>query len=142
LSFGHKERKNEMNHLTILIVFITIIVVFVLYNRLTNTGIRSVTAAQAQDLIQDSGVLILDVRTPHEFREGHIKGAKLLPVTEISGRIAEIAPWKDRKVLVYCRSGSRSVAACRTLDKNGFKRLTNLNGGIMSWTGRGFKTVQ
>jgi rhodanese-related sulfurtransferase len=130
-----------MHGLVIVVLFIAIVAAFIIYNRIASAGIKSVNASVAQDLIKESGVLILDVRTSQEFRGGHIKGAKLLPVSELAGKIGEIADWKDRQVLTYCHSGSRSAAACRILKKNGFTKIANLKGGIMSWNSMGFKTV-
>jgi phage shock protein E len=130
-----------MHQMGLLIVFAAIVVVYFIYSRFANSGIKSVNASAAQDLIKESGVLILDVRTSQEFRGGHIKGAKLLPVSELAGKIGEIVDWKDRQVLTYCHSGSRSATACRILKKNGFTKIANLNGGIMNWNSMGFKMV-
>jgi rhodanese-related sulfurtransferase len=130
-----------MHSLGLLIAVAAIVIIYLIYKRVAGAGIKSLNASAAQDLIKESGVLILDVRTSQEFRGGHIKGAKLLPVSELAGRIGEIVDWKNRLVLVYCRSGSRSAAACRILKKNGFTRIANLNGGITSWNSMGFKTV-
>lgn len=119
-----------MHQLGLVIFPVAIVVIYIVYNRVTSKGIKSVNATVAQDLIKESNVLILDVRTPQEFQGGHIKGAKPLPVSEIEGRIGEVTGWKDKQILVYCRAGSRSTTACHILKKNGFTKLANLNGGF------------
>ena len=62
-------------------------------------------------MIDDSGTTIIDVRTPEEYRSGHLKNAMLMPVSEIAGRIGEIDSLKDRPILVYCHAGNRSASA-------------------------------
>ena len=76
---------------------------------------------------------ILDVREPHEHEEFNI-GGKLLPLGDIRAMmIDEIEDWKDKEVIVYCRSGNHSGQACLLLETFGFVRPRNLEGGILRW---------
>lgn len=75
---------------------------------------------------------VLDVRQPEEYEMGHIQGAILMPLTTLPEHLAEIP--KDRRVVVYCRSGRRSERAAAFLKANGFTRIENLTGGIKAWT--------
>lgn len=68
-----------------------------------------------------AGALVLDVRTPAEFGEGHIEGARNIPVHELGARIGELQ--RGRDVVVYCRSGGRSAAATAILRKASFRVL-------------------
>lgn len=77
--------------------------------------------------------LLLDVRTPEEYAEGHIDGSLLIPVTELESRLDEIAQYTDKSVLVYCRSGNRSVTASNILIENGFSEVHNLLTGFNGW---------
>ncbi len=77
--------------------------------------------------------LLLDVRTQAEYDEGHINDPTLIPVTELESRLDEISEYKDKPVLVYCRSGNRSVTASNILIDNGFSEVHNLLGGIGAW---------
>jgi rhodanese-related sulfurtransferase len=77
--------------------------------------------------------LLLDVRTQGEYDEGHIEGSTLIPVNELEGRLDEISEYKNLPVLVYCRSGNRSVTASNILLENGFTDVHNLLGGIRAW---------
>ncbi|CAA6798403.1 MAG: Rhodanese-like domain protein, partial [uncultured Sulfurovum sp.] len=92
------------------------------------------SAKTAYEMIEnddESNLTVLDVRTPEEFKtDGIIAGAKLIPVDELNRNLDMLN--KSKKVLVYCRSGSRSVYASRILEKNGFVPL-NLSGGINAW---------
>lgn len=77
--------------------------------------------------------VILDVRTQEEYNSGHIKGAVLLPVDEITRETAQtVIPDKDTQVLVYCRSGNRSVTASKALAQLGYTQVYEF-GGINTW---------
>ncbi|MEX1377180.1 MAG: rhodanese-like domain-containing protein [Eubacteriales bacterium] len=78
--------------------------------------------------------LLLDVRTQEEYDAGHIDGSTLIPVTELQSRLDEISDYKDKKVLVYCRSGNRSVTASNILLDSGFTQVYNLETGFNAWS--------
>jgi rhodanese-related sulfurtransferase len=76
---------------------------------------------------------ILDVREPHEYAELNM-GAILIPLGQVmSMQIDEIDDWKDKEVIVHCRSGVRSLQACAMLEQMGFANTKNLTGGILAW---------
>lgn len=74
--------------------------------------------------------LILDVRQPDEFRTGHINGAKLIPLNELSRRKGELP--KGREIVCICASGNRSSTASKMLMKEGFT-VFNVRGGMLAW---------
>ena len=90
-----------------------------------------VTSAEFEAQMNGNYVL-LDVRSYDEFDEGHIEGATLIPVDELAERWSEIEEYD--KILVYCRSGNRSVAASDILLDAGFQDVYNLLGGIGAWS--------
>jgi len=77
--------------------------------------------------------LLLDVRTQEEYDAGHIESSLLIPVSELESRLDEIEAYKDKSVLVYCRSGNRSVTASNILIDNGFTDVHNLLTGYNGW---------
>ena len=79
-----------------------------------------------RDLIQ-KGAVIIDVRTPNEFRGGHIKSALNIPLNNLASQVSKIK--KDKPVITCCASGMRSASAKSYLQSNGFKEV--YNGG--SW---------
>lgn len=103
---------------------------------------REVTAEQAVKAIVDEKPLILDVRTPNEFKAGHLDQALLIPVQQLTSRLDKIAAHKDRPILVYCATGNRSTVASKILIDNGFKRVVNLRYGIYDWARRGQTVVK
>jgi rhodanese-related sulfurtransferase len=83
--------------------------------------------------------MVIDVRSAEEFAQGHIAGARLLPLFAVPIRHGELP--KDRPIVVTCRSGARSRMACEQLSKLGYDNLQNLSGGLLMWQRAGFPTV-
>lgn len=82
----------------------------------------------------DRSLVVLDVRTPEEYAEGHVAGARNIPHTEIAARLAELDDARERDVVVYCRSGRRTAIAIEALRKAGFTRLYHLDGDWLRWS--------
>ena len=98
-----------------------------------NDNIVSVSAPEFNKEIKADTVQLLDVRTPGEYAEGHIEGALNIDVhSDDFRRMAEKELSKDSTVLVYCRSGRRSMDAAEILVLLGYK-VVNLKGGIIEW---------
>jgi len=94
---------------------------------------QAVTAAEAAEIIGNTKPLILDVRTPREYKNGHLKDSVLIPVQELQSRLDELAAYKNEDILVYCATGNRSTVASKILIDHGFKRIMNLRYGIYEW---------
>jgi len=90
----------------------------------------------------DASLVVLDVRTPAEFADGHVPGAVNIPNTELAARVAELSGARDKDVVVYCRSGRRADEALGILAKAGFKRLYHLQGDYLRWTEEKRPTVR
>lgn len=86
---------------------------------------------EAKRWVENEGALLLDVRTAAEFAAGHLPKAKNIPVGELEAKLAEIGS-KDRAIVVYCQSGSRSAVAQSILRRAGFQRIANL-GAMARW---------
>ena len=96
---------------------------------------QSIDAKQAIYLLEnDDNVTLLDVRTIPEFKSGHLRDATLIPVDALEKNLGMLKQEKNKKIIVYCRTGSRSVTASRILEKNGFTPL-NVKGGIIQLMG-------
>ena len=95
----------------------------------------------ARILEEETGYVLLDVRTPEEYDEGHIPGAINLPNETIGeGELPEL-PELDQMILVYCRSGRRSKEAAGKLAALGYTQVLEF-GGIMTWTGEVVSTLE
>lgn len=76
------------------------------------------------------GAILIDTRTKQEFLEGHLEGAILMPYYEISRRIENIIPNKERTIIVYCQNGGRSIKAGETLKRLGYINVYDLKDGM------------
>lgn len=88
-----------------------------------------------QEIAQNPDAVIIDARTPQEHATGYIKNALLIDVSSPTA-VDEIGKLgKNTKYLIYCRSGMRSMNMCQYMSQNGYTDVTNLDGGILAWTG-------
>lgn len=103
----------------------------------------SIPPDRASALIKTGGVdLILDVRTKGEFASGAIENAMLIPIDALASNLEKIAAYKDKTVIVYCRSGNRSSTASKFLAGEGFTHILNMSGGTTSWSQAGLPLVR
>ncbi len=105
------------------------------HSTLTLAKNREVSVADAYQLYQD-GVYFLDVRTPIEYQSGHVPGATLIPLDELGQRAGELPVGEP--ILIYCRSGNRSLEAMNLLGSIGFMNLSSMNGGMQEWVIDGY----
>lgn len=98
------------------------------------SDIPQLTPAEAKQK-QAQGAIMLDVREPSEWREGHIPGAVHIPLGALTARMRELDPSKE--VVAVCRSGNRSMSAAKILTSSGFAQVSNLAGGMMGWSRQG-----
>lgn len=78
----------------------------------------------------NEGAMLIDVRSPQEYKEGHINGAISIPNYEIKKRINKIVPNKEQQVIVYCSTGSRSKKVQKELNREGYTQIYNLYNGF------------
>ena len=96
---------------------------------------RQISMDEALTMMEEeSGYIILDVRTPEEFADKHIPGAVNIPNETIAAEEIPELPYKDQLILVYCRSGNRSKQASEKLAALGYTNVVEF-GGINSWPG-------
>ena len=93
----------------------------------------AISAREARErMSRGGGFVLLDVRTPQEYRQVRIKGAKLIPVDELARRAAAELPDKNIPILVYCQSGMRAGTAVKQLLRMGYTDVVSF-GGIADW---------
>ena len=117
----------------------------------TNVGV-----SDAKKMIEEGDVFILDVRTPDEFNAANIEGATLIPLSSLktppgepilppedllANRTDELPADCDAKILVYCKTGSRSTNASKILVSAGYTNVHNMQGGIKVWIDAGYPVV-
>ena len=108
--------------------------------------IVNISAIEAFDLIQENisnpDFIIIDVRTPAEYDEGHIENAELVDYNAANFR-EEIGKYdRDKKYLIYCRTGRRSAGARDIMEELGFQYIYHMEGGITEWMAEGLPVVK
>jgi rhodanese-related sulfurtransferase len=110
-------------------------------------GFQQLQAADGVDVKQaqsmnKQGALLLDVREPDEYSALHAPDAKLIPLGQLNTRLQEIAAYKDKPIVVMCRSGRRSAQAVSLLKEAGYSQVSNIKGGILSWESEGLEVIR
>jgi rhodanese-related sulfurtransferase len=93
----------------------------------------SVDPVGATTLINQQDATVVDVRPAADFAKGHIINAVNVPMNGFKNQTAALSKYKDKPVIVTCRSGAQSQGACHVLRKAGFPDVYNLKGGVLAW---------
>ena len=96
-------------------------------------GIKNANSAQTVHLLNRENGVVVDVCEPKEFALGHIPNAVHLPLSSLNSRLRDLEKYKDKPVIVSCRSGNRSLKGAVILRKHGFATVYNLAGGMQAW---------
>lgn len=96
-------------------------------------GVKSITTDVLKGIIRDKDKQFIDVRTPAEYQQHHIKQFKNIPLHTLRASLGSLD--ESKEVVLICRSGSRSLRAARVLKRAGFTRVTNVQGGMNTWRG-------
>ncbi len=125
----------------IIAVIVIIGILFYLYQKgYILADFENISPKEAYQLIKKykKDVVVVDVRTPSEIKsDGKIPNSVLIPLGNLGEGIEKIKKYKDKKVIIYCRSGNRSATASRFLTSLGFQQVYNLQGGIIKWKKEG-----
>jgi len=97
------------------------------------TGGPWVDTVGATQLINREDGIVLDVRESVEYAQGHILGARNVPLSQLEKRVTELDKLKTKPVILCCASGNRSTRAVGLLKSRGLERVFNLSGGFAAW---------
>jgi phage shock protein E len=100
-------------------------------------GVRDISPEVLLSRPANSGMLILDVRSPEEFGGGHVPGAVNIPYDQVEGRLAEIEPHRGDDIVIYCEKGGRAGKAADVLLEAEFPNLLHLAGDMSEWRAAG-----
>jgi rhodanese-related sulfurtransferase len=121
------------NHIGLVIALVVILTLLIQNLASGGGGKDAVDPATATELINHQDAVPVDVRPMADFSQGHIVGALNIPMNSFENQLKQLEKHKSRPVVVHCRSGAQSAAACRVLRKHGFEKVYNLRGGILAW---------
>ena len=124
-----------MNNLALVALFVAsgVMLLWPEILKLAGGGGAEIGTLEATRIMNQSGSLVLDVRDEKEYAAGHLPRARHIPLRELSARLGEIGKYKEKPVIVTCRSGARAGAACRLLRNSGFNSVFLLKGGLAEW---------
>lgn len=114
-------------------VFIALFILFIVYRLMPTKGVRNISTAELKNELKDKNKLLIDVRTPGEYKGKHIREFKNIPLNLLAQK-AEKELAKDKEVIVICQSGMRSGQASKILKKLGYTKVTNVKGGMNAWS--------
>jgi rhodanese-related sulfurtransferase len=123
----------QNNLITISIALISGYMLFWSYFGNRIRGIKEVDIMSAMNLINRQNALVLDVRDQSEYDAGHIINSRLIQLVTLKEHVGELEKYRERPIVVVCRSGNRSESATALLNKHGFTQVYNLSGGVMAW---------
>ena len=96
--------------------------------------IPTLSSQHGERMLSSHNYIFIDVRTQQEYDTGHIPNSTHISVESLESRIDEIEKFREKKIVVYCRSGNRSSKGTKILNKYGFEAV-NLSGGMLQWKG-------
>jgi rhodanese-related sulfurtransferase len=111
-----------------------VVVLLLIKQMIPMKGLKNLSGEEVRELLKKpKDCTFIDVREVHEYKSGHIKGFKNIPLSQLSQRISEIDG--NKQIVLTCRSGNRSRTAAKILMKNKFTNLSHLKTGISGWSG-------
>lgn len=122
------------------ILWVMAILLVVVFGAQRLQATQGVDVKQAQSMVSQ-GALLLDVREAEEYAEVHALHATLIPLGQLNSRMTEIASYKDKPIVVICRSGNRSAKAVGLLQEAGYSQVSNVAGGTRAWEQAGLDVI-
>ena len=123
-----------VNHIFMTTLFAVLVVMLILGEiRRLNGAATNIGPADATRMINHDNAIMLDIREDKEQAEGKIINSQHIPLSQLDANFKRLEKYKQRPIIAYCRSGSRSNSAAAKLRKQGFEKVYNLRGGVIAW---------
>lgn len=101
-------------------------------NGTATVGYQEISAEQLKPMMDsDNNLLVVDVREKDEYRQGHLQGSVLIPMSEFTSHLNELP--KEKEIVVVCETGARSAQVADYLVQQGYKQVYDLTGGLSAW---------
>ena len=115
-----------------------LLVVFLGRRMLQRARMKEYTPKQVAEMLNDTSIVLLDVRTSVERSRQCIQGSLHIPLRDLVANVSNLEPFRSKEIICYCHSGRRSMAAAEFLQKHGF-HAANLHGGMTEWNYQNLK---
>jgi len=122
------------------IAFVSLLVLFI-WNETKRSG-KTIDSQQLVSMMNNQDALVLDIRDPGDYSEGHIPHAKNIPYTALQSRVRELDKFKEQPVVVACKMGQHSGMATGILRRAGFQNVAKLRGGLTEWRAQNMPVVK
>lgn len=131
------------NHSSLAMAFVVILgtLLWTLWQGL-GRGLKKLSPMDATQLINREDAVVVDVRTDGEFNQGHIVNAVNIPKKSIEEQLTKLNKYRNRPIIMACRTGQVASGVGSTLRKNGFEQVYNLAGGLVAWEGANLPLVK
>ena len=129
-----------INHWLLSSIWLGLFVLLVLTE--SARGGKALSPAQVTQLINKEDAKVVDIRARDEFNKGHLPNAINIPARDLEKRASELSAFKDKPVILICKSGTTAGASGALLAKQGFTKLSKLRGGITEWQGSNLPLVK
>lgn len=125
-----------------ILLFIVGLIAYFISTAMTKPALQNGEPISPQEVKDAIGakekVTIVDVRTPEEYKTGHLKNSVLLPLDALASDAAKTLPDKNQMMYIYCRTGGRSAKAVTELQQIGYADVYSMDGGITAWQDSGY----
>lgn len=118
-----------MQSFVIILLIVVIVYQFFIFYKLSK--VPSIDITELKKMQRKKNIIIIDVRTKHEYSQKHLKNAINIPLTTLKNKVLQNEFSKDSNIVIVCRSGMRSAKATLLLQKLGYKNVCNLKGGML-----------
>jgi rhodanese-related sulfurtransferase len=127
------ERGTDMTASQVFLYVIgALVLLFYIRRWIQKVHMKEYSVSEVSERMNDDSIVLLDVRTLDERNHKHIKGSLHIPINELSQKLKMLEKFRQKEIICYCHSGSRSFTAAILLTKNDFK-AANMKGGMIEW---------
>jgi len=128
----HQLSEFAVNHVLLVTAFVALLAMLAGTELRHRFGkVRDIAPGEATRLINHENAVLVDMRNDKDYREGHIVNA--VHVTDKNDAVGKLDKYRERPLIVCCRSGNQSLRMCAELSKQGFASVYNLKGGLHAW---------
>lgn len=113
-------------------IVIIALVIYIIMRMMPAKGVNNITVEELKGMLKNKDKQFVDVRTVGEYRSGHVKNFKNIPLNQI-GKVAPQELDTNKEVVLICQTGVRSQRAAKVLKRKGFTNITNVRGGVSHW---------
>ncbi len=130
----------SVNHWDMVLALLATLAMLVFTER--RKAAPSVSPQQATVLGNNDDALMLDIRSAADYKTGRILNAKNIPFAELSKRISDLQQYRDKPIVLICKTGQTAASAANVLRKEGYTKVYRMTGGMLEWSNQGLPLVR